>query len=429
MKTLLTFLAAAVLGCLSLIGAPALAAPPAPVEKTALPPDLLPLKGADLYSHTLQGVALVIAPDGSRGTGWIVDQKRRLLFTNCHVVASAKKVDDLMVLVFPEYKDGDVIAERDHYLKDLKKRAIRGKVVFSDPDRDLALIEAESLPETAQALQLAEKSVRAGDEVSSIGNPGVSKGLWVYNKGVVRSVYENGESLNGGAGSVRIVETQNPLNPGDSGGPMVNAGGEVVAINAAISRAGSLVSLGIDASEMKAVLDEFANPAAAAKTAAIAVARGNAAKAAKQYDKAIEEYTAALEIDPKCLDALKGRAWVYNETRLFADAVADCDAVLKIAPNDLAALRERIYASQHLKKFARVVLDCDHFLKIQPNDVRALFARGQAYEELGFLDKAEADYAGAFLNAGPGSDLGVKALAKVKEIEEIQRTEGFPTGK
>ena len=386
-------------------GAVASAAPRA--SGPALPADSKPLAGADLYSRTLQGVALVVAPKG-QGTAWVVDRERRLLVTNFHVVAAdADESADEVMLVFPEYKDGDVIAERDNYLGDLLNKTVTAKVVQADENRDLALLQAESLPDTAQALRLARKGARAGDEVASIGNPGASQALWVYNKGVVRSVYNDGGE--------RIVETQNPLNPGDSGGPMVNAAGEVVAVNVAVSREGSLLSFGIDLSEVKAVLNDYANapadaPKKAGKGADAHVARGDAARAAKQYDKALAEYTAALKIDPKNLDALRQRAWVRNEVGQFADAAADCTAALAVAPDDVLALRERGYGYLHLDKFARAVQDYDHLLKIDPNDAIALFHRGEAYEQLEFLAKAQADFEEALLKAPPDSRAGEERL-------------------
>ena len=416
--TKLTLAGAIVLG--STAGGAGLRRAAVPPRTAALPPTATPLAGADLYSRTLPGVALVVTPQGE-GTAWVVDRERRLLFTNFHVIASGKEASDQVQLVFPEFRDGEVIAERNYYMDDLTTRAVSAKVVQADPERDLALIEADSLPDTAKALPLAKKGVRAGDEVSSIGNPGVSDALWVFNKGVVRSVYKQGGE--------RIVETQNPLNPGDSGGPMVNAAGEVVAVNVAVDREGSLVSFGIDQSEMKTVLNDFTNAPAVPKNASIGkgadahVARGDAARVAKQYDKAIVEYTAALKIDPKSLAALRQRAWVNNEIHQFADGAADCTAALEIAPDDLFALRERVYAWKHLDKFARVVQDCDRILQIQPNDAAALLDRGSAYEELDFLDKAHDDYETAFLNAPPGSNLEKDALAKAEAIEDKQRQE------
>jgi S1-C subfamily serine protease len=413
----LTLAGAIALG--SMIGATAVAAPPAPPPVGTQPPIAQPLAGADLYSRTLHGVALVVTPKGE-GTAWIVDRERRLLMTNFHVIASDRdEAADDVLLVFPEYKDGEAIAERDYYMDDLLGRAISAKVVQADKDRDLAIIEADTLPDTAKALPLARKGARPGDEVASIGNPGASQALWVYNKGVVRAVYNEDAE--------RVVETQNPLNPGDSGGPMVNAAGEVVAINVAVNREGSLLSIGIDLSEMKTVLNDYtSNPplvkkAPALKGADTHVSRGNTAKEAKQYDKAIAEYAAALQIDPKNLEALKQRAWVHNEIQQFPEALADCNAALQIAPDELFALRERVYAYKHLDRFARVVQDCDHILTLQPNDAKALLDRGSAYEELDFLDKAQEDYEAAFLNAPPGSALEKDALAKAQQIMEKQQ--------
>src|SRR6266851_8564455 len=84
------------------------------------------LTSNDLYQQTLRSTAMVVVPSGdkaSQGTGWLVDRERKLLVTNCHVVGGQKQV----LVVFPVYRNGQVITERNYYLKQAPR--LRGRVI------------------------------------------------------------------------------------------------------------------------------------------------------------------------------------------------------------------------------------------------------------------------------------------------------------
>ncbi|MCP4505109.1 MAG: trypsin-like peptidase domain-containing protein, partial [Fuerstiella sp.] len=161
----------------------------------------------------------------------------------------------------PETKDGKPIVERSHYLKNVKQIGIRGRVLGVDRKRGLALVELDRLPENAVAIPLAEGSIGPGEDVQSIGNPGSTDALWVFTSGTVRSVYQKQFRTGAGEHDFRVVETQSPINSGDSGGPVVNNDGELVAISQAISPKARLVSYCVDVSELKGFLESPWKPA------------------------------------------------------------------------------------------------------------------------------------------------------------------------
>ena len=213
-----------------------------------------------IYSSTLKSTAWVLAKTGgetSSGTGVLVDAGKKLLITNFHVVGDARAA----VLFFPDLKNEKPVVSRQHYLKNVKKLGIRGRVLGIDRKRDLALIELDRLPEGAQALPLAETSIGPGEEIQSIGNTGSSDALWVFTSGTVRSVYQKQFRTGAGEHDFMVVETQSPINSGDSGGPVVNNRGELVAISQAISPKARLVSYSVDISEVKTFLDSNWKPA------------------------------------------------------------------------------------------------------------------------------------------------------------------------
>lgn len=140
--------------------------------------------------------------------------------------------------------DSGVIATNAHVAKDESSLIVEfhgrgsliGKIVYIDPDLDLALVKVagESFPH----LPLSDATgVRPGQTVIAIGNP--SMGMPNTNtvtKGIVSAVGRNAE-----AGDGMWIQTDAAINPGNSGGPLLNAYAEVVGINTkrAVTRSGS----------------------------------------------------------------------------------------------------------------------------------------------------------------------------------------------
>jgi S1-C subfamily serine protease len=235
---------------------------------------------ADLYERTLRSTAWVVSPIGkdkvSFGSGALVDVKRRLVVTNFHVVEKREQA----VVFFPRFQAGQLVSDPGAYIKNSDKLAVAGKVLKTDPTRDLAVIELRSLPAGVRALPLARQAPRPGQAVHAIGNSGISDGaLWRYSKGEVRQVYQKKGKTKNDTGlefeiNARVLESQIPSNKGDSGGPIVNERGELVAITQGANEKEQLIAFGIEVSEVRAVLGL---PVAAARPEA--VARRNAEEA------------------------------------------------------------------------------------------------------------------------------------------------------
>ena len=214
----------------------------------------------EVYRKTLSSTAWVLAKSSgetSSGTGVLVDAEKKLLITNFHVVGEARTA----VIFFPDMKDDKPIVTRQHYLTEVKKLGVRGRVIGVDRKRDLALVELDKIPEGITAVTLASTSIGPGEDVQSIGNPGTTDALWVYTSGTVRAVYEKTLTTATSEYSFQVVETQSPINAGDSGGPVVNNKGELVAISQAFSPKGRLVSYNIDISEVREFMASPFKPA------------------------------------------------------------------------------------------------------------------------------------------------------------------------
>jgi S1-C subfamily serine protease len=189
--------------------------------------------GEKVYDRALHSTVWILVPIGGTraytGSGSLIDANRRLILTNYHVV----KENERAFVHFPIFEKGKPVAERQAYPSN---KSHPGKVVARDSRRDLALIQLDGpVPPDARAMKLAKDSPSPGQRVHSIGNPGASGALWLYTEGSVRQVYRK-QFRTGKEGEgffeidARIVETQSPINAGDSGGPVVNDKGDLVAV-------------------------------------------------------------------------------------------------------------------------------------------------------------------------------------------------------
>lgn len=218
------------------------------------------LADANNYRKALDATTWVLSKNSegtSSGTGVLVNAEKRLVVTNAHVVGDSRTA----VIFFRDLKNDRPVVEKKHYLSKVKKLGVRGRVVAVDRKRDLALVELEKLPAAAKAIELADESTVPGESLDSIGNPGASDALWVYTSGKVRAVYMKQFRTGAGEHEFRVIETQSPLNTGDSGGPVVGKDGKLVGIVQAISKKGSLISYCVDISEVKEFLASDWKPA------------------------------------------------------------------------------------------------------------------------------------------------------------------------
>jgi hypothetical protein len=206
-----------------------------------------------VYRKLLLSTGWVVVPGKaglSVGTCFVVDRERRLVITCRHVIGECEEA----LIYFPTVRDGAVTVEGTHYLT--KTTARVGQVIAIDREGDLALLRLPSLPEGAEALPLASANPEPGSNVHSIGNSSLGScgALWRYTRGEVRLVYNRRARTPAGERLLNTVETQAPVNRGDSGGAMVNDAGELVAVVTAYSARERLVSHDTGVREVRRLL-------------------------------------------------------------------------------------------------------------------------------------------------------------------------------
>lgn len=203
----------------------------------------------NIYKSTVQSTVWVIAGDAT-GSGILIDKENKLVVTNDHVVGDDKNV----TVFFPVKVNGRRVAEKKYYTKNIKKVGIAGKVIATNPQRDVAVIQLEKIPQGVQAVKVG-KPAEPGAQIHSVGNPGDSDALWVYTSGIVRANYYRTFSTEK-RHRMQVVESDLAFNPGDSGGPIVNKNGELVGLVQSFSREGRLMSHGVDISEVSWFLNK-----------------------------------------------------------------------------------------------------------------------------------------------------------------------------
>jgi len=159
-------------------------------------------------------------PTQGSGSGSIIDAKGHIL-TNHHVVANAQKLEVTLA-------DGSKWP---------------AKLVGSDPDSDLAVIQIDAPKEKLKTIPMGNsKNLKIGQKVLAIGNPfGLQRTLTT---GIVSSL---GRTIRSDVGTLieDVIQTDAAINPGNSGGPLLNSDGEIVGINSAIlSPSGGNVGIG-----------------------------------------------------------------------------------------------------------------------------------------------------------------------------------------
>jgi S1-C subfamily serine protease len=150
----------------------------------------------------------------SLGSGFVID-KAGYIVTNYHVVGNAQSVH-------VSFSNND---------------SMKAEIVGKDPATDVALLKVQASSRALKPLMFGDSdSVHVGDQVAAIGNPlGLDRSITL---GIVSALHRSLTSPEG-TPIDRVIQTDAALNHGNSGGPLLNAGGKVVGVSSAISTGGT----------------------------------------------------------------------------------------------------------------------------------------------------------------------------------------------
>ena len=140
--------------------------------------------------------------------------------------------------------------------------------------------------------------------------------------------------------------------------------------------------------------------------------RGQVLARSGKKEEALAEFDRALALDPYNVQALYGRALIYQGEKQHQQAIADFTAANGLSPQKVEPLLGRATSYLALDKAREATADLDEAVQADPNSANAWSARGQAYERLGDKAKAAESY-GRALNIRPKDDAARSGLARV----------------
>jgi S1-C subfamily serine protease len=196
----------------------------------------------DAYSQTVTGVVDRVGPSvaavhvgerdaaGSGGGSGFLFTPDGYLLTNSHVVRAGRPTR-------PEPKPAYRVSLAD-------AREFQARWVGDDPDTDLAVLHIDGLSQGGLTHAPLGTSVglRRGEIAIAIGNPlGFEH---TVTSGIVSAL---GRSMRTSTGRLipDVIQTDAALNPGNSGGPLLNARGEVIGVNTAIIRGAQAICFAV----------------------------------------------------------------------------------------------------------------------------------------------------------------------------------------
>jgi len=180
---------------------------------------------AAIYARRAPGVVTLYAdfgPDGqSQGSGFVVDAKGTIL-TNAHVVTNVAEAQGRDVrgadTLYVEFKDRD---------------RVPAKIIGWDLFSDVAVVRVDPRAHALQPVPLGNSStVVVGTPVAAIGSPFNEQSS--LSVGVVSATARTIDSLTSGYSVSDAIQIDAPINRGNSGGPLFDARGRVIGINAQI---------------------------------------------------------------------------------------------------------------------------------------------------------------------------------------------------
>ncbi len=153
-------------------------------------------------------------------------------------------------------KDKNIIVTNNHVVEDSREVQVSGKkmekrmekVLFFDPQYDIAFVDATGAFDIPEAKLSVNSVLKEGDSVIAIGHP------YGFNYSATQGIISKMERMNSG---MKYIQIDAAINPGNSGGPLINADGEIAGINSSKIMNAENIGFAIPLNYLKEDLDAF----------------------------------------------------------------------------------------------------------------------------------------------------------------------------
>jgi S1-C subfamily serine protease len=177
-----------------------------------------------ISTHVVQQQGPFQVEGEGAGTGIVIDKEGHIL-TNAHVVDGATEVS---VAVNGEERSAEVVG--------------------GDVSRDVAVLRLDDPSGVVPAKLGASSDVAVGDQVVAIGNALALEGGPTVTQGIISALDRSIDTAS--SRLTHLIQTDAAISSGNSGGPLVNASGEVIGVNTAVASSGG----GVQASNIGFVI-------------------------------------------------------------------------------------------------------------------------------------------------------------------------------
>lgn len=189
--------------------------------------------------NKINSVVAIFSDDGF-GSGVLIS-KEGFILSNWHVIKGSKQLE--------------VLLAQDKHAEVFRKV----KIIKFDKSKDLVLLKLKDAPANLNFLSISANYPKVGDEVHAFGHP--EGEFWSYTKGYLSAHRHNytAKFINNVDKNIEesfdlfqgdVYQTQTPIFPGNSGGPLLNKFGNLIGINTFTNHGSSLMSFSITNEEI-----------------------------------------------------------------------------------------------------------------------------------------------------------------------------------
>ena len=273
-------------------------------------------------------------------------------------------------------------------------------ITASDEKHDLAILKVVDFGVLPLPLGNSD-TVQVGEPIYVAGNPNGSEGK--VTQGSISSIREglNDDFLNylskrQGISPDKIFQMSAPIQPGNSGGPVLNEAGEVIGVSFMTFKGTQALNFSIPSSDLGALLKRLgsAKPLLQSKQAPSVfnyMFWGDEKIMLKQYEAAITHYDRAIRLEPGFAYAYFAQGWAKFLLGTYEAAIAHYDTGLRLQPNFAYPYNNRGTAKSALRQHQAAIMDFDQAIQLGPDFAEPYYNRGREKVMLGNYRSALAD--------------------------------------